>query len=131
MPTFLEPDPERAAYGADLALPLALDPNDDLAEISGLPNLLSALPVRAITRRGEVPHRQADGLDVEDFQNAPNAPEQSAVMQARMLEQYGAREDRLQSVRVDITQINDDGDVRALITGTAIDGSAVVAEAVV
>lgn len=106
MGAFIPDDPEIDLFGYDLAWPLALDGNGDLAVVSGEDNALSALPIRAITRRGEVPIFPNDGLDTEDFENGLVTDEERAVLQARLLEQY-RREDRLTSVTV--TPI--DGDV--------------------
>lgn len=124
MGVFLEDDPIVAALGADLAWPLALDGNGDLAEVSGFENLLSALPLRAITPRGSVPHRPLDGFNNEEFQNGPMAEEENAVIQARMLEQYGEREDRLTAISIEIAETVE-GDTRAFIRANSIVGQAV------
>lgn len=104
MGTFLDDDPKIDAFGEDLDFPLALDGNADLAVIRGEDNVLSALPIRAMTAAGEVPIYPADGADLEDLQGGPADDVARGALEARLLEQY-TRDDRLASVTV----TSDDG----------------------
>lgn len=121
MSNFLEPDPELAILKEDLAWPLTMTPNGDLAKVRGLGNLASAVSRRLITGRGHLEHRSEYGIDYDEFQNAPNLPEIHAVFEARTLEQM-SRESRLQDVRVTVTA--DDDDTIAHIEGSPRTGSA-------
>ena len=108
-------------HGRDLAWPFALDGNGDLAEVSGEANLLSALPIRAVTGRGEVPLFPDDGIDLEDFQGGVATAGERASLAARLIEQY-RRDDRLQTVRVTVDE--DGADVIAHIDAVARTGRA-------
>jgi hypothetical protein len=128
---FVEPDPVLDALKEDLAWPFAMDPNGDLRVVGGLQNLESALVGRAITGRGEIPHRPSYGIDFEDLQNGPSVAEEHAVLEARLLEQY-EREDRIED-GVTVTVARDEsepGDTIATINAHAKTGQDVSAEVV-
>ena len=119
MATFLPADVDVEVFGRDLAWPFALDGNGDLVEVAGEANLVSALPIRAVTRRGEVPLFPDDGIDLDDFQNGVASDGERASLAARLIEQY-RRDDRLRSVRVTVDE--DGGDVIAHVDAIARTG---------
>ncbi len=109
--TFTIDDPVVSAYLVDLVWPLTLTPTNDLQTVSGLENLRRACETRAITRLGEVPHRPDDGINFDEFQNAPSVLEEYAALQARLLEQY-PRDPRIESASVDVlADSSNNGDV--------------------
>lgn len=99
---FTHPDPAVDLHGSDLAWPLSNDGNGDLAEVVGEANTLSALAIRACTRRGEIEFFPDDGIDLDDLQGALITDDERAALKARLIEQYRDREDRLASVDVDV-----------------------------
>lgn len=119
--SFVPDDINVEIYGTDLAWPFALTGTGDLAVVDGEANLVSALPIRAVTRRGEIPLFPDDGIDLDDFQSAPASDGERAALSARLLEQY-RRDDRLRSVRVTVEEDGDD--VVAHIDGIARTGRA-------
>lgn len=124
---FTVDDPDVALFGEDLAFPFALTGTGDLATVSGQDNLVAALTDRAITRRGEIPHRPNYGVDFDEFQNAPAIEEEYVLLQARLLEQY-LREDRLEAVTVDVVpDPSNSGDTQVYVRGTVRNGEGVAA----
>lgn len=103
MGVFIPDDSDVAVHGEDLAWPFALDGNGDLAVVSGEANLVSALPIRAVTGRGEVPLFPDDGIDLDDFQGGVGSDAERAALAARLIEQY-RRDDRLRTVRVTVAE---------------------------
>lgn len=118
---FLPSSVDVEIHGTDLAWPFALTGTGDLAVVEGEANLVSALPIRAVTRRGEVPLFPDDGIDLDDFQGAPGSDGERAALSARLIEQY-RRDDRLRSVRVTVDEDGDD--VIAHVDGVARTGRA-------
>ncbi len=119
---FLNPDPVIEVLKRDLAWPWRLDGRGDLATVEGVANLEAALEHRAITGKGEIPHRPAYGMDWEDMQAAPSVVETWATLEARLLEQYD-RERRVEQLRVDVSEDPSvPGDVVARVSGFATTG---------
>ncbi len=116
MGTFFPDDPAVLLHGEDLTWPLALDGTGDLSVVSGEANTLSALPVRAVTGRGEVTIFPDDGLDMDEFQNGLGTDEERAVLQARLLEQF-RREDRLASLQVTMVDGADESETIVQLHG--------------
>lgn len=128
MSRFAPDDPELATHGFDLVWPLRRDGNGDLAVVSGEANTLSALPIRAVTRRGEIPIFPADGVDLDDLQNSVSTDGERAALQARLTEQYRAREDRLESVAVTVGDGRDGDETLAEIHAAFRSGRTATAE---
>lgn len=65
-----------------------IDPDGDLACISGLKNLKQALFHRFITTPGTLVHRPDFGVGVKDYQNAPMTLENQRSLALRTKEQF-------------------------------------------
>jgi hypothetical protein len=127
---FVDPDIELDALKEDLAWPLVLSTAGDLAAVRGIPNVESALVARAITGRREIPHRPQYGTDWEDLQNGPSIEEESATLEARLLEQY-QRDARVESVTVTVmTDPNNPSDTIARVHADILTGDAASADVV-
>jgi len=98
---FLPSDPSELLFGADFKFPFELTPEGGLREVVGEDNVMQALPIRAVTRRGAIAVYPDDGLDLDDLQNGVGTDVDRAVLKARVLSQY-QREDRLVSLSVDV-----------------------------
>lgn len=102
MGVFLLDDPVVAVLGEDLALPMALTSEGDLATIEGIPCLEQSVEIRAFTRPDELAHKPNDGIDWDEYSNSPNGDAEMFSLRGRLYEQYAQREDRLDSVTVDV-----------------------------
>lgn len=118
---FLNSDPQTSAYGIDLRFPLALSPLGDLTTVSGLPNLMQALGIRAGINLGEVLGQPLDGVDWDSFHGGPNDDITNTMLKARLLDQYQSREDRLTDVAITMTTLSS-GETDVAISATGIDG---------
>lgn len=126
-----DPDPELEELKEDLALPLRLDSNGDLATIRGLPNLESALECRAVTHRGELVHRPDYGQDWEDMEAAPSVEQTWATIEARTLDNFRG-EKRVDNLAVEVVQDPlEPGDTIVRLTGVARTGREVSADVTV
>lgn len=96
---FLPESLDELLFGADLAFPFQLTPDGDLAEVVGEDAVMQALPIRAMTAKGEIPVYPDDGLDLDDLEGGVNSPVDRAIIKSRSLSQY-RREDRLLSLAV-------------------------------
>lgn len=122
---FLDPDPEMQLLREDLAWPLDLATDGDLATVAGLDCLEADMVGRAATRRGEILHRPDCGLESDEDQGGPVFEEVLALTESRLLEQY-TRDPRIDSMTVTVAEDSDgSGVVNARIRAIAKTGQPV------